>query len=83
MMTNLNSIIGKDLSMEVSESVVLNIRVLNENEIQCQFVDTDDGTKDPAYVTKLETAYDDIDDVEDYSFLDGFGLQRFFLFQFS
>lgn len=82
-MTNLNEVIGKDLSMEISESVVLNIKVLNENEVQCQFVGTDDGTKDDVFVTELKMAHDDIEGLEDYSFLDGFGLTRFFLFQFD
>lgn len=81
-MTNLTELIGRELSVGVAESVDLKIKVLNEKEVQYQFIGTNDGTKDTTIITNLEIAYDDIECVEDYSFTDGIAT-RFFLFQFS
>lgn len=81
-MTNIRELIGKELSLEVAETVNLNIKVLSESEVEYQFVGTDDGTKDTPVITKLEMAFDDIEGIEDFSFSDGIAT-RFFLFQFS
>lgn len=81
--TNIQNVIGKKQSMEVSETVVLHIEVLNDKEVRCQFIDEEDGVKDPAFISPIQIVHDDIDGVDDYSFTDSIGASRFFLFQFD
>lgn len=80
-MTVIEKVIGKKMSMDVSEDVKLNIVVLNEKEVKYQFVG-DEGTKDVPVIAPLEISHDDLFGVTDYSFTDGIAT-RFFLFQFE
>lgn len=81
-MTNINDIIGKQMTMEVSENVALLVEVISETKIKYQFIGLDDGTKDPVMVSNLEIAYDSIEDVNDYCFITFLG-SKYFLHQFQ
>ena len=81
-MTNVEELLGKVLTMEVSESIELVIEVLDGMMVAYQFAGKDDGTADQPVLTKLEVAYDDIEDVEDYCFTTQLG-STYFLHQFE
>lgn len=69
--------------MDVSESVILQIQILSEKRVRGQFISTDDGTKDPAFVTDLYINHDETEGHTDYCFSAPFGISHFFLFQFA
>lgn len=81
--TGLPTKIGKELSMRLSNNTELKIKVLNEKEVQYQFIEENGNTKNEPITTFLEVAKDDVEGAVDYSFMDELTSTRFFLFQFS
>ncbi|MGF7535031.1 hypothetical protein AAGG74_15280 [Bacillus mexicanus] len=81
--TDLEKVIGKELSKTLSNNTELKIKVLNEKEVQYRFIEGNGDTKNEPITTILEVAEDDVEGLIDFSFMDELTSTRFFLFQFS